>query len=97
MIQWIFILGLELLYKHIIQLHKLQTPSLRSVSKVFAELMQESFKFKEKHWKDEMNPRCSYAPEIDALRHEQRELALANIQESSHPLDSSYLSARLYI
>lgn len=29
-----------------------------------------------------MNPRCSYTPEIDALRHEQRESVLANIQES---------------
>lgn len=84
-----------MLCKHIIQLPKLQT--LRSVSRVFVELMQDSFKFKEKHWKDEMNPRCSYTPEIDALRHEQRELVLASVQESSLPLDSSYLRAWLYI
>lgn len=44
-----------------------------------------------------MNPRCSYTPEIDALRHEQRELVLASVQESSLPLDSSYLRAWLYI
>lgn len=44
-----------------------------------------------------MNPRCSYTPEIDALRHEQRELVLASVQESSLPLDSSYLRAWFYI
>lgn len=44
-----------------------------------------------------MNPRCSYTPEIDALSDEQRELVLANIQQPSLPLDSSYLSACLYV
>lgn len=44
-----------------------------------------------------MNPRCSYAPEIDALRHEQRASVLASVQESSLPLDSSYLRAWFYI
>lgn len=88
---------IRMLCKHIIQLPKLQTSSLRSVSRVFAELMQDSFKFKEKHQKDEMNPRCSYTPEIDALRHEQRASVLASVQESSLPLDSSYLRAWFYI
>lgn len=44
-----------------------------------------------------MNPRCSYTPEIDALGHEQREIVLANIQESSLPPNSSYFNACLYI
>lgn len=44
-----------------------------------------------------MNPRCSYTPAIDALRHEQRESVLASVQESSLPLDSSYLRAWFYI
>lgn len=43
-----------------------------------------------------MNPRCSYAPEIDALRHGQRELVSANIQESSLPLGSSEVHAYIY-